>query len=178
MANLEIHLQNCLCESRGFKIARSSHRKCSIKKVSLKKLQNWQEITCDGVSFLITFLTFLNNVYFKISDTGFFLSVLRNFWEHLFYTVLQGDCFQIDLMVKKFKYVSLIFLNLQLNHAPLECSLLFWCNEGHLLMTKMSRVISGTAIIFEWSHRERFLQNLCCIGSRPTGKQRHVFWNV
>ena len=151
MTNLEIDLHNCLCESRGFKIARSSHQRSSIKKVFLTLLQNRQEITCDGVCFLITFLTFL------ISDTGFFLSVLRNFWEHLFYRILPGDCFWIGLMVKKFNYVSLIFLNLQLYHAPPEWSLLFWCNEEHLLMKKMSSVDSGPAIICEWNQREHVL---------------------
>ena len=38
VTNWEIHY---LCESVGFKIKRSSHRKCSIKKVFLKILQNW-----------------------------------------------------------------------------------------------------------------------------------------
>ena len=143
---------NCLCESRGFKTARSSHRRCSVKKLFLKILQNWQEIACEEVSFLITFLTFFNSVYFKISDR--FLSVLRNFWEPSFYRIPWGDCFWISLMVKNINYVSLIFLNLQLNHAPLERSLLFWCKEGHLLMRKMSGVNSGTAITCEWNHRK------------------------
>ena len=40
-------------------------------------------------------------------------------------------------MVKKINYVSLIFLNLQLCHASPEWSLLFWCNEEHLLIRKM-----------------------------------------
>ena len=39
---------------------------------------------------------------------------------------------------QKFNYISLIFLNLQLNHVPPEWSHLFWCNEGYLLMRKMS----------------------------------------
>ena len=36
VTNSENHLRHCLCESRGFKIGRSSHRRCSIKKVFLK----------------------------------------------------------------------------------------------------------------------------------------------
>ena len=140
-------MHNCLCESRDFKIARSSHRRCSIKKVFLKILQNWQEITCAGVSFLITILTFFNNVFFKISQTGFFLPVLQNFWEQLSSRILPGDCFWISLMVKKFNHVSLIFPNLQLYHAPPQWSLLFWCNEKRLLTGKMSGVNSGSAII-------------------------------
>ena len=40
VTNSEIHLHHCLCESRGFETGRSSHRRCSIKKVFLKILQN------------------------------------------------------------------------------------------------------------------------------------------
>ena len=40
VSNSEIHLDHCLCESRGFKIGKSNHRKCSVKKVFLKILQN------------------------------------------------------------------------------------------------------------------------------------------
>ena len=36
VTNSEINLHHCFCESRGFKIGRSRHRKCSIKKVFLK----------------------------------------------------------------------------------------------------------------------------------------------
>ena len=131
-----------------------------------------------SLSFLITFLTFFfNNVCFKISNTVFFLSVLQKFWDRLFYRILPGDCFWIGLMVKKFNYVSLIFLNLQLNDAPPEWSLLFWynfilenigvqfCNRDYLCMKP------------PWA-RFDFFQNLGCIGSISTGKQRHVFWNV
>ena len=32
VTNSEIHLHNCLCESRGFKIGRRSNRRCSMKK--------------------------------------------------------------------------------------------------------------------------------------------------
>ena len=109
----------------------------------------------------------------------FFCQFFKLFENTFFYRMLPDDCFWIGLVVKKFNYVSLIFFNLQLNHAPPECSLLFWCNEEHLLMRKMSGVNSGTAIICEWNHREfDFLQNLGCIESSPTGKQRHVFWKV
>ena len=104
----------------------------------------------------IVFSVFFNNVFFKNSDTGFFLSIFWNFWEHLFLRILQGDCFLIDLMVKKFN-VSLIFLNLQRYHAPPEWSLLFWCNEEHLLMKKMSGVNSGIPIICEWNKHEHVL---------------------
>ena len=46
VSNSEIHLHHCLCESRGFKIGRSNHRRCSVKKVFLKILQNCQKRTC------------------------------------------------------------------------------------------------------------------------------------
>ena len=103
------------------------------------------------------FNVFFNDVCFKISNTGFFLSVLQKFWDRLFYRTLPGDCFWIGLMVKKFNYVSVIFLNLQLNDAPPEWSLLFWYNEGHLLMRKISGFNSATAIICVWNHREHVL---------------------
>ena len=158
MTNLEIDLHNCLCESRGFKIARSSHLRCVNKKCVFK---NFAKLTGNhllrSLFFNNAFKIFFSNVFFKISYTGFFLSVLRNFWEHLFYRILPGDCFWIALMVKKFNYVLLIFLNLQLYHAPPEWSLLFWCNEEHLLMKKMSSVDSGPAIICEWNQREHVL---------------------
>ena len=39
-----------------FKIGRSSHRRCSVKKVFLEILQKSQENTCARVSFLIKFI--------------------------------------------------------------------------------------------------------------------------
>ena len=130
VTNLEIHLHYRLCEPSGFKIGRSSQRRCSMKKVFLKILKIWQEDTSDKVSFL----SFLHE---KInSNTGFFLSVLQNFWEHGFYRTLLGDWFWIDLVVRKFNSVSLNFLNLHLYHAPREWLLLFWCNKEHLLLNK------------------------------------------
>ena len=43
MSNSEIHLHHCLCESTAFKVGKSSHRRCSVKKMFLKILQNWQK---------------------------------------------------------------------------------------------------------------------------------------
>ena len=40
VSNSEIHLHHCLCESSGFKIGKSNHQRCSVKKVYLKILQN------------------------------------------------------------------------------------------------------------------------------------------
>ena len=33
VSNSEIHLHHCLCESRGFKIGKSNHGRCSVKKM-------------------------------------------------------------------------------------------------------------------------------------------------
>ena len=115
----EIHLHHCLCESRGFKLGRSNHRRCLVKKMFLK------------------FGKIGRKAPVSESCTGFLLSVLRNFWEHFFYRTLPGDCFWWrGLMVKNFNSVSLIFLNSQLYHAPPEWWLLFWCNEEHFLIKK------------------------------------------
>ena len=59
---------------------RSSHQKCSIKKLLLKILQYSQENICVGVSFLIKLQatrppTFLN----RDSNTGAFMWILQNF---------------------------------------------------------------------------------------------------
>ena len=119
VSNSEIHLHHCLCESRGFKIGKSNHQRCSVKKVFLKILQNWQKKTCVWV------------------NTGFLLSVSWNFWKHFFCRTLPGGCFwRKSLMVKKFNSVSLICLNSRLYHAPPEWWLSFWCNEEHFLIQK------------------------------------------
>ena len=46
VSNSEIHLHHCLCESRVFKVGKSNHRRCSLKKMFLKILQNWQKRPC------------------------------------------------------------------------------------------------------------------------------------
>ena len=80
------------------------------------------------------------------SEIFIFLHIIKNSliidWKFLF--KLHGE---------KFNYVTLIFLSLELDHAPPEWSLLFCCNEEHLLMKKMSGDNSGTAIICEWNQR-------------------------
>ena len=43
VSNSEIHLHHCLCESTAFKVGKSNHRRCSVKKMFLKILQNWQK---------------------------------------------------------------------------------------------------------------------------------------
>ena len=160
MTNLETHLHNCLCESRGFKIRRSSHRRSSTKKCAFKNFEKltgkhlWRSFFFNNVAGLRPVKIKLRHRFFPVSFTKF----LRTpFLHNLFYIKLSGDCFWIGLMVKKFNYVSLIFLNLQLNDAPPEWSLLFWYNEGHLLMRKISGFNSATAIICVWNHREHVL---------------------
>ena len=120
VSNSEIRLHHCLCKSRGFKIGRSYHRRCSIKQVFLKILENLQKNTCVRV----------RHGFSTVSFTKF----LRTY----FYRTLPGDCFWWrGLMVKNFNSVSLIFLNSQLYHAPPEWWLLFWCNEQHFLIKKI-----------------------------------------
>ena len=43
VSNSEIHLHHCFCESTAFKVGKSNHRRCSVKKMFLKILQNWQK---------------------------------------------------------------------------------------------------------------------------------------
>ena len=59
--------------------------------VFLKTSQNSQESTCFGVSFLIKIQAGGLQLYWKIdSNTGVFLWILRNFYEHLFYKTPQA----------------------------------------------------------------------------------------
>ena len=41
VSNSEIHLHHCLCESRGFEIGKSDHRRCSVKSA----LENFEKLT-------------------------------------------------------------------------------------------------------------------------------------
>ena len=78
-SNSEIHLHHCLCESRGLKIGRSNHRRCSVKKVFLKILQNWQKSTCvqvrHGFSTII-FAKFLRKLFLQ-NTSGWLLWMKR-----------------------------------------------------------------------------------------------------
>ena len=78
------------CESMGFNFGRSNHRRCSVKNGVLKKFEKLTE----KHGF----------------DTGFLLSVLRDFWE-LFYRTFPGECFwRRGLMVKSFNLYHWFFL--------------------------------------------------------------------
>ena len=85
------------CEKVFWKVlwnSRSSHRRCSIKKVFLRIPQNSQEITCARVSFLIKFQASGLQFYEKRdSGAGVFLWILRNLQEGSFYRTPLGDCF-------------------------------------------------------------------------------------
>ena len=119
VSNSEIHLHHCLCKSRGFKIGRSYHRRCSIKQVFLKILENWQKNTCVRVWH------------------GFSTVSFTKFLRTLFCRTFPRDCFWWKgLIVKNLSSVSLVFLNSQLYHAPPEWWLLFWCNEEYFLIKK------------------------------------------
>ena len=150
MTSSEIHLHHFLCESRGFKIGKSSHRRCSIKKVqaSVRLLTTFDHLkTMYGSCHYPPTMLQLRNfnpvtltkacIFFfqKNIRTCFFLSVLWNFREHIFHSTLLGDYFWIGLIIRKFNSVSQIFLNSQLYGASRKCSL-FWCNEEHLLIKK------------------------------------------
>ena len=68
VSNSEIHLHHCLYESRGFKIGKSNHRKCLVKKVFLKILQNWQKRTCVRVRHgfsTVSFTKFLRTLFLQ-----------------------------------------------------------------------------------------------------------------
>ena len=60
--------------------------RCFVKKVFLEISQNLQENPCAGASFLIMLQACGLKLYQKRDpDTGAFLWILWNFWEHLFY---------------------------------------------------------------------------------------------
>ena len=121
VSNSEIHLHHSLCESKGFTIGKSNHRRCLEKKMFLKISQNWQKRTCVRVW----------HGFSNISFTKFFC-------KHYFYRTLLGDCFwSRGLMVKSFYSVLLIFLNSEFYHAPSVWWLLIWCNEEHFLIKKI-----------------------------------------
>ena len=106
----------------GFKIGKSNHRRCLVKNVFLKILQNWQKRTCD--------------LWTRVRH-GFSTVSFTKFWKTLFFTKLPGDYFWWrSLMAKNFNSVLLIFLNSELYHAPPEWWLLFWCNEEYILIQK------------------------------------------
>ena len=68
VGNTEIHLQHCLCESRSLKIGKSNHRRCSVKKVSFKILQNLQKRTCVRVRHCFStdsFTRFLKTIFLQ-----------------------------------------------------------------------------------------------------------------
>ena len=79
VSNSEIHLHHCLCESRGFKIGKSNHRRCSVKKVFLKILQNWQKRTCVRVRHWFStdsFTKFLRTLF--LQNTSGRLLLMKN----------------------------------------------------------------------------------------------------
>ena len=67
------------------KTYRSSHRRCSVKKVFLKISQNSQENTCVRVSF-----------WLNLQVTGNFLWILWNFEEHLLQNTSGGLLLFLD----------------------------------------------------------------------------------
>ena len=67
---------------------------CSVEKVFLEISPNSQENTCARDSFLIKLQAQGLQLYLKrISGTGLFLWILRNFQEHVFYRSPPDNCF-------------------------------------------------------------------------------------
>ena len=130
VTNLEIHLHYRPCEPSGFKIGRSSHWRCSMKKGIFKNFANltgrhlWQ-------SLFFKFLAWVNK-----HRHWFFPVTFTKFLRTTFFQNTSRWLFWVGLVVRKFNSVSLNFLNLHLYHAPREWSLLFWCNKEHLLLNK------------------------------------------
>ena len=120
VSDSEIHLHHCVCESRGFKIGRSNHQRCSVKK---GVLENFEKLT---------------EKHLCPSPTRVFYCLFTKFLRTFLYRTLPRDCFWWrGLMIKKFNFLSPIFLNLQLYNVTAEWWLLFWCNEEHLLIKKI-----------------------------------------
>ena len=107
---------NQLCQSlsfskvAGLSIAPENIRKplvqrCSVKKVVFETLQNSQENTLCQSRFFNKVAGLRPAALIKSdSGTDVFLSILRNFYEHLFYRTAPGDCFckELDLEFLKF----------------------------------------------------------------------------
>ena len=82
VTNSETHLHSCPCESRGFKIGRSSHRRCSIKKGALK---NFAKVTGKNLCQSL----FIN----KDAGPSFSVKFANFFLRTPFYRTSPGDCF-------------------------------------------------------------------------------------
>ena len=90
-AMIEVHFESfspiCRFASLLGVLWRSGHRRCSVKKVSLKNSQNSQENTCAGVSFLIKLQAVACNFTKKrCSGTGSFSVNFVNFLRTSFLT--------------------------------------------------------------------------------------------
>ena len=72
--------------------------------------QNLQENTCARVSFLIKFQTWGLQLYWKVSGTGVFLWILRNFQEHLSYSTPLDGCFWRKKKNRKTLYIDFLLL--------------------------------------------------------------------
>ena len=155
VSNSEIHLHHCLCEPSDFKIGRSNHQRCSVKKVFLKILQNWQKRNCvrapHGFS-TVSFTEYLRTLFLQ-NTSGWLLLMKR-----------------VD--VQKFNTVSLICLNSKLYHAPSEWWLLFWCNEELFLIKKTWLNCKKQTFFLTLFQRQsrRGVQSRVHNFSKPTGK--------
>ena len=86
VTNSETHLHNCPCESRGFKIGRSSHRRCSIKKGALK---NFAKVTGKNLCQSL-FINKDAGPRPKIPTEVFFCQVCQFFFKNTFLQNISG----------------------------------------------------------------------------------------
>ena len=79
--------QQALQNIENYWYIRSSHRRCSIKKVLLKNSQNWQENTCVVSSLFFIKVSGLRpeTLLKRDPDTGVFLWILQSFKKQTFY---------------------------------------------------------------------------------------------
>ena len=82
----ETHLHSCPCESRGFKIGRSSHRRCSIKKGALK---NFAKVTGKNLCQSL-FINKDAGPRQKIPTEVFFCQVCQFFFKNTFLQNISG----------------------------------------------------------------------------------------
>ena len=118
--NSEIHLHQCLFQSRGFKSGISSYKRRPMK----KKKNSWKFCKID------------REILVSESDAGFSLSALPSFWEQFFTGHFQATTFDEYAWWSKI-YVCVTSFS---QFTTLQCSsgimTIFWCNEERFLIKK------------------------------------------
>ena len=83
-----------------------SQRICSIKEAVFKNVAKFTGKTCARFSFLIKWHASICNFVRKGSSTGAFLSVLRNFYNNLFYRTIRATYSATAWKVSKYGVIS------------------------------------------------------------------------